>query len=374
MDAEATPLYRFDIDGKTIETFKNYSLTGAGARLPVRLLVKNGVMAAIDPSMPAAADGVILDTAADTGDSDGVREIMTVLDGGGMLADLEEPITLPKGFDTTGIAELSDTLYSDLPIAMVRYRTGRAAAFNYLTGEEIELAQSRGVSSGGIIEYAKTFLSLQRVSLLSGISGGYEDLRAYENLIDAGALPSGTGGVGSAGSSGLTADTPGTGGEADTSGIGDVLGSGDADIPEESGAVDTPEVGGAENAGAMAAGDNAAGADKEAPASAGSGETGGDLSRNTAPERSLVSVYNFEKGAYDVYDASDLLTSANPVPVAELDYADEAQVKVLRDLADQGYEEPVSRGLLAMIVLFGAVAALLVCIYLVRRRLISRRR
>jgi hypothetical protein len=423
MDAEATPLYHFELDGQTIDVFKNYSLTGAGARIPARLLVKDGVMAAIDPSMPAAPDGVILDTEADADDSGGVREIMTVLDDGGMLADLEEPVTLPEGFDTEGIAELTDTLSSDIPIAMVRYKTGRAAAFNYLTGEEIKLAQSRGVSGAGgadgIIDYARKLFGVQRASLLAGISGGYQDLKDYENLIGEGALPddaynspgagdaggSGSagggeageagdaGGAGPSGSAPSTDDTNGDSGRTGAGNTGDTNGAGGSDNAGTDG--DTGSAGDAGGAGpdAREAGDSApstgdANGDSGRTGAGNTGDAatpstgdangdnavtgvaanGGDLSR-PAPARRLVSMYDFESGAYEVYDESDLLTAAQPEPIATLDYADAVQAEALRELAAQGYKEPVNRGLIVMLIVFGMVAALLVYLYLRKRRL-----
>ncbi|MDR1293306.1 MAG: hypothetical protein LBJ91_07940 [Clostridiales Family XIII bacterium] len=426
MDAEATPLYHFDLNGAPIDVFKNYSLTGDSLRQPARLLVKDGVMAAIDPNMPAAPDGVILDTEPDENDPDGVREIMAVLDDGGMIADLKEPITLPEGFDNTGIAELSDTLSTDLPIALVRYKTGRATAFNYLTGEEIGLAQSRGgVGAGGIADYAQKLLGVQRASLLAGISGGYQDLKGYENMLDAGTLtgsalgnasgaaveanaeatptagalsvngdvavnaaegkpPSEDGAVGAAGEmaadgakaeSGKRSDVDeaavqAAGGEAASGGApaagvgGD---SGPAEItPMEDAAAETGGAPG--DAGKPGAKDDAEEAGPAGGVDNAEGGKGGDLSR-PALKRGLVSMYNFEKGAYEVFGEEDLLTAEAPEPIATLDYADAAQAEALKELAAQGYKEPFNRGLLVLIVVFGSIAALLVYLYLRKRRL-----
>ncbi|MDR1043126.1 MAG: hypothetical protein LBL54_04395, partial [Clostridiales Family XIII bacterium] len=94
----------------------------------------------------------------------------------------------------------------------------------------------------------------------------------------------------------------------------------------------------------------------------------GDLSR-PAPSRHLVSMYNFESGAYEVYDENDLLTAAQPEPIATLNYADASQAEALRELAAQGYKEPFNRGLLVMLIVFGAIAALLAYLSLRRRRL-----
>jgi hypothetical protein len=339
---------------------------------------------------------------------------MTVLDAGGMLANLKEPVALPEGFDTTGIAELTDTLYSDLPIAMVRYKTGRAAAFNYLTGEEIKLAQSRGgVGAGGIIDYAKKLLGAQRASLLAGISDGYQDLRDYENLLGAGALPENATGAGgknesgensgageagggnATGESGADAGAGGAGGNNAT-GDGDAAATGGDGKSESDANGESGDTGGANASGntgdANGNADNpngdtdaskAAGADDSESAAAAAADKAegsntdesaktdaatGDLSR-PAPARRLVSMYNFESGAYEVYDENDLLTAAQPTPIATLDYADATQAEALRELAAQGYKEPFNRGLLVMLIVFGAIAALLVYLYLRRRRL-----
>jgi hypothetical protein len=80
-------------------------------------------------------------------------------------------------------------------------------------------------------------------------------------------------------------------------------------------------------------------------------------------------MYNFDKGAYDVFDERELLTAENPDPVATLDHSDAVQAEVLKEFAAQGYKEPFNRGLLVLILVFISVAALLVYIYRRKRRL-----
>ncbi|GHU66497.1 hypothetical protein AGMMS49983_16240 [Clostridia bacterium] len=211
---DPVPLYTFDYNGTTIKTFATYSVLGTGEKQPLRLYVKNGHLAAIDPQMPIAADALILDYKTNGVDPATAPEIMTVLGKDGVLADIKEPIKIPADFRTDFVREMSNTLSSDQTVAMVRYKSGRVAAFDYLTGEEIPLDADKG--EGSLFAYAKSVLSDNASSMFATLSGSYVSLRAVESQIRSGTIPDD--GTGTADAGGKTANSGEAIGGSDTDG------------------------------------------------------------------------------------------------------------------------------------------------------------
>lgn len=165
---EAQPLHSFTYEADyRIKTYKNFSeITHDGETVTrdLQLLVKNGRLAALDPLLPVVYDGVIVDTV-------GEAEYLTVLGTDGKLADLKEPIVLPKDFKNYNLVQMSHNLRSSSPYVLVRYQNGSVVAFNYLTGELLSVETVK--SDLSLIEYAKEFLQSKMDSVLADLSDGY---------------------------------------------------------------------------------------------------------------------------------------------------------------------------------------------------------
>ncbi len=164
---QALPLYEFSYDGYTIKTYKHFSTSQQGDTLAIRdfrMLVKNGVLAALDATVPMVFDGLILDTA-------GAEDYLTVLGAGGMLVDLKYPVKTPVDFKNSDIVQMSNNLGASVPYVLVRYRDGSVIAFNYLTGE-LQMTESAG-SDMSLIEYAKDYFESQGDLPMKNVSDGY---------------------------------------------------------------------------------------------------------------------------------------------------------------------------------------------------------
>ncbi|MGI6606063.1 MAG: GLUG motif-containing protein [Peptococcia bacterium] len=175
---EAQPLHSFTYEADyRIKTYKNFSeITHDGETVTrdLQLLVKNGRLAALDPLLPVVYDGVIVDTV-------GEAEYLTVLGTDGKLADLKEPIVLPKDFKNYNLVQMSHNLRSSSPYVLVRYQNGSVVAFNYLTGELLSVETVK--SDLSLIEYAKEFLQSKMDSVLADLSDGYLEIVALEKKL-----------------------------------------------------------------------------------------------------------------------------------------------------------------------------------------------
>jgi hypothetical protein len=338
---EAVPLYEFEFEGVGIKTFANYSVMSTGEVQPLRLYVKDGRLAAISPDMPIAKDALVLDyNEGEVGET--ASEIMTVLGDDGVIADIKEPIKLPDGFRADFVREMSNTLSSDKTVCLVRYKSGRVVAFDYLTGEEITLQSDKG--EGSIFEYAKAMFAGNVNSMFATLSGSYDTLQDIEAEIRGGTIP----GSGSDGTVTEGGTVSGSGGEATEGGAG---GSGnDAAATGEKGAD-----------GGIAG--VTAGAGTEESKLSG----GGDLSR---PEKapSLVSVYDITTGKYKVFDASSLTTTSNVEPITAVDIEEIDAASMLESMKAFG-DRPVDIGLLILFIIAAAIAGLLVYVAIKRYRL-----
>jgi hypothetical protein len=370
LSEDVAPLFSFEANGETLSVFKNFTRTGGGAEQRLRLLVKNGALAAVDPSLPVVSDAVILDMAKDDSDADGTRDIMTVLGDDGVIADAREPITLPEDLETEGVAEMTNTLNTDLNVCIVRYETGRTVAFDYLTGETIKLSQSRG-GVGGIVDYARSLLQSKKVSLLAGLSSDYREVADYTGLIAIGAITD------AAILAGEDAEEPeDTSDDAAQPGDEEAADYGSGPAPEKTGAavdgkeaVDAAPAGvGAEEGKTAAAGTPGDDKDGEPAGAQASADKPKDLARPEAPKK-LVSVYRYDEGVYEIYDAGALLTADAAKPLSTFDFADSAQAALVSSLKAHGHDDPVNRGLLIMVLSFASIAVLLLYIYRRRRRL-----
>ena len=110
---------------------------------------------------------------------------LTVLEHSGTLRDDLQPLVYPESFRNAGIRELADNMdYTGYkPIALVRYGDGTLIAFDYTTGETIDVVSPE--TSMSLMDFVSQGLNATGLrSLITGTSGG-EALRglAYEKEV-----------------------------------------------------------------------------------------------------------------------------------------------------------------------------------------------
>ncbi|MDR1014140.1 MAG: hypothetical protein LBL86_04070 [Coriobacteriales bacterium] len=220
------PLFTAEYEGMPINTYANYSLIGPASgtlEQELRLFVKDDRLAALHPSLPVALGAVIMDEVTDADDSasggsggaaPATHDLLTVLGTDGVIADTTETgVVLPEGFNNGNIVEMTSNLSTSLPLAMVRYASGKVVAFDYLTGEERTLADAAGDIS--LIDYATSFLQSQSDSMLDLLPRGNSQLLNNSDYYLNAATPSAPGTATAPGS----AAAAGTGTDAGTAAL-----------------------------------------------------------------------------------------------------------------------------------------------------------
>ena len=190
---DTTPLYEWDYAGYDLLVFKNFTwsvddaaeavsllsaadgadeLSGLSdaddevTELPYQAIVKNGEMSLFNAENPVSPDGWIIDNYQ--GES-----FMTVLGEDGKLADIgQDEIKMPEDFQNSYIGEVSNTAYADAPIVVGRYNSGKVFAFNYLTGENLEVVQSDD-DMLDLVDYAKQWISDKTDSMFKSARTSY---------------------------------------------------------------------------------------------------------------------------------------------------------------------------------------------------------
>ena len=190
---DTTPLYEWDYAGYDLLVFKNFtwsvddaaeavSLLSAAdgadelsdlsdaddevTELPYQAIVKNGEMSLFNAENPVSPDGWIIDNYQ--GES-----FMTVLGEDGKLADIgQDEIKMPEDFQNSYIGEVSNTAYADAPIVVGRYNSGKVFAFNYLTGENLEVVQSDD-DMLDLVDYARQWISDKTDSMFKSARSSY---------------------------------------------------------------------------------------------------------------------------------------------------------------------------------------------------------
>jgi hypothetical protein len=321
----------------------------------LRLFVKNDTLAALHPSMPVAYDAVIFDELPPEVVIEGVpqnvleepQRMFAVLGDDGIIANvMDVKMRLPEGFKNSGIVEMTNNLSTTQTVALVRYGTGKVAAFDYLTGAPIELADSEGSMS--LIDYAADFLSQQGESMFKLLSEGYhalsndDELYTQAAIIATDPLKNATG----AGAGELeleatfTTDADGAT-EAAVSAAGLEPGASDSIAPEVTGATGESDaatgamasagetdasVSGGAGVAAAATGEGAAATGESDAAAGDAGATTGagvsvpsaDLARPATLDRDMLIVYNYEDDSYELFGVKSVLGTAKAAPLVSV--------------------------------------------------------
>ena len=155
----------FEYDNKTIATYSTYSLItaedGSQATRNTKLYVKDNNLYAIPVVIASTNEGEDITTLSDNLiiDSYNGKEYETVLGSDGKLYDLKEPITYPENFINKDIESIGNNLNSDSHKVEVTYKNGDKVKFNYQTGELISSSESDTSDGVGLFDYIKDKIS-----------------------------------------------------------------------------------------------------------------------------------------------------------------------------------------------------------------------
>ena len=166
IEAQETLEQTFEYSDKTIETYSTYSVItssdGIKATRNAKLYVKNNTLYAI-PSVlsdSANSDEIIVPVADNLIlDSYNGKEYETVLGSDGKLYDLKEPIEYPENFVNSDIESIGNNLNNDLHEVEVIYKNGDKIKFNYQTGEVISSSEAEDTEKTGLFDYLKEKIS-----------------------------------------------------------------------------------------------------------------------------------------------------------------------------------------------------------------------
>ncbi|MDR2106097.1 MAG: hypothetical protein LBP24_01660 [Coriobacteriales bacterium] len=433
------PLFETSAEGVALKAFKNYTQVGDGGVQPMRMVASDGTLFPVDPALPVVHDALLAGvksggaaaaansgsgdsggssgssgSSADFGsepesassDSDAVGSTyLTVLDDEGMLVDTQAALVYPKNFSASGIAEMTNNLATNRSLVMVRYANGKVLAFDYLSGETVELVDAAGDES--FADYANRFFAKEPVSKLAGLSTGYLNLTLFKAAVENGKLPEGHIGpnLGSEVSpdSGAPANNlpvidgdpvvPGdgaTGGgsavgaaaaEGGSTGADDPVGStgtgGSAVAPLNDGAAGE-SVSPAGSDGPGSSGDFGATGDFTGSGSSSAATGNSDLARPT-PGLKTVAMFNYGTGFYELFDREGLLTGSNSGPVAIMDdenllaagqiLADSNAQAIASGAAGSPFAAAFASGIPQLVLIFVAIAVLLAFLFIRRVRL-----
>jgi hypothetical protein len=165
-----SPLYTFYYDGYTIDTYNGFSVSKSGGGeniVEMPMIVKNGALAILEPAMPVQLDGLVFDSA------DG-EEYLSFLENGGSIGHTRNEIEFPDKFRNRDIVHMTNNLNTNLPYVLLRYDDWRVYAFNYLTGERVDLNVVD--SDMSLLEYAKDYLARPE-SALGVLADGYLEMK-----------------------------------------------------------------------------------------------------------------------------------------------------------------------------------------------------
>jgi hypothetical protein len=407
-DGSPLPLFSGTAEGVTLKTFKNYTVVANDATQPMRILVSDGALFPVDPALPVVFDAVLAgvrsaapaeagdasdgdaggaggagagggaDAAADVGGS-----YLTVLDDEGTIVDTQSALTYPEKFSASGVAEMTNNLATDAPLVMVRYTNGKVVAFNYFTGEPIDLADAAGGES--FADYVSRFFRGEEVvSKLAGLATGYQDLATFKDAVEQGLISEGHIG-------------PNLGSDAEQSAGPDAEGrpliDGQPLVPDDGaigggsanvdGSASGGEDGGAAAAAAAASdgstggGGGGGGAGEDGASAAADGSDAGDLAKPT-PGTKTVAMFNYAEGLYELFDQEQLLSGSRSTPLASMDSANLLEVSQITTANGAAaaqqltFDSAVKSGIPQFITVILAIGVLLVVLFVRRGRLNKR--
>ena len=158
------PEQTFEYNNKTIQTYSTYSVIksedGSQATRNAKLYVKDNTLYAI-PSVVSTNEEIEIVPVANNLiiDSYNGKDYETVLGSDGKIYDLKEPITYPENFVNSDIESIGNNLNNDSHEVEVTYKNGDKIKFNYQTGEVISSSEAEDTEKTGLFDYLKEKIS-----------------------------------------------------------------------------------------------------------------------------------------------------------------------------------------------------------------------
>lgn len=168
-----TPLYTAMYQDHKIETYLRYTMIDEQEK-EGQFYVKGQMLSMIDASLENDKRAVLIDQYNGA-------EYETILGNDGKLYHLKASIAVSKNFNNKQIVEISDTVTSDTPLLLVRYRDGSVLGFNYQTGEELVLDMVKKKVS--LFDYAQSFLKGHVDATIPSMSRAYEQAEKLEKQL-----------------------------------------------------------------------------------------------------------------------------------------------------------------------------------------------
>ncbi|MDO4438751.1 MAG: hypothetical protein Q4B86_04815 [Eubacteriales bacterium] len=128
-------LFETQFEDKTFKTYGGFTEIYDGEQGEAliqekQLIVKNGKLYSFESC--DISEGYVID------EYNGLV-YASILNSKSELKDMADHIRTPDGFSRKNIAHMTTNTDSELPYLIVRYKSGEAKGFNYITGEELEL-------------------------------------------------------------------------------------------------------------------------------------------------------------------------------------------------------------------------------------------
>lgn len=148
------PVSQADYKGSRIKTYGRFSeiATASEAQEATvreqQLFVKDGSMFGLESSQ--WSKGFVIDQYNG-------QTFVAALNEKQELKDFADPLKTPENFSRKNVAHMSNTLDTNQPYLLVRYATGEAKGFNYLTGEELPIENA--YSDISLFDFAADFMN-----------------------------------------------------------------------------------------------------------------------------------------------------------------------------------------------------------------------
>ena len=179
----------FEYADKEIETYSTYSIIqtkdGSSVRRDIKLYVKENKLYGIPISFVNNTGEEITPVANNLiVDSYNGKEYETILGSDGKMYDLKEEIEYPEEFENKDIESIGNNLETDEKEIEVKYKNGDIVKFNYQTGEIIKTSKTENKQN--LLEYIGDKLTEigEEKTKVESISTKYEESKELENKLE----------------------------------------------------------------------------------------------------------------------------------------------------------------------------------------------
>ena len=179
----------FEYADKEIETYSTYSIIqtrdGNSVRRDIKLYVKENKLYGIPISFVNNTGEEITPVANNLiVDSYNGKEYETILGSDGKMYDLKEEIEYPEEFENKDIESIGNNLETEEKEIEVKYKNGDIVKFNYQTGEIIKTSKTENKQN--LLEYIGDKLTEigEEKTKVESISTKYEESKELENKLE----------------------------------------------------------------------------------------------------------------------------------------------------------------------------------------------